>query len=156
MTSRRLHNQGDRGSAMIELPAALVGLCILALCFTALGQMLLDYHNVSGAARAAARYATKSDYDPTVSPASSSRRPTTDQVVAFAKQAASPLDPNTVDVVVSPDTVAGNGVDVAVSNTVSGGAYGLVTGTANTLLGLIGMKQLTPKTMHAHATALYE
>ena len=48
----------DTGTAMVELPLAFVVLTALALTMTALGQMFLDYHHVTGAARAAARYAT--------------------------------------------------------------------------------------------------
>jgi Flp pilus assembly protein TadG len=149
----------DRGGALVELPAVFVALTLFALCFTALGQLFIEYHHLSGAARAAARYATKSDYDPASSSASSSasaRRPTASAVVSFAKSAAAPLPAAEVDVVLAPDTAAGNGVDVQVSHKASGGAYGLVTSTANALLGLVGAGPLPPITQHAHAIAIYE
>lgn len=147
---------GEEGAAFVELPLAFVAVCIFALCFTALGQMFIEYHHVSGAARAAARYATKSDYDPATSPLSSSRRPSSNDVTAFAQQAASPLPASEVNVTLTPDTVAGNGVTVEVTHTVDGGAYGLVTDTANRLLDLIGADPLPGLTVHADATAIYE
>lgn len=146
----------DDGAALVELPLAFIALAAFALCITALGQLFLEYHHLSGAARAAARYATKSDYDPSASPSSSSRHPATGSVVAFAQQAAAPLPAAEVDVVLTPDTAAGNGVDVEVSHTAGNGAFGLVTGTANGLLRLIGAGPLPGITLHAHATAIYE
>lgn len=148
--------KNDEGAAFVELPIVFIAISVFALCFTALGQIFVEYHHVSGAARAAARYATKSDYDPAQSPLSSSRRPSSAQVAAFAQQAAKPLDPATVGVTLTPDSAVGNGLNVEVTHTVDSGAYGLVTDTANRLLGLIGGGPLPGLTLHADATALYE
>jgi Flp pilus assembly protein TadG len=163
MTAHRMtaHRRDRRrrdaiGAAMVELPFTFVAISVLVLCITALGQVMLDYHHVSGAARAGARYATKSDYDPTRVPASSSRRPTDAEVVAFTTQAAEPLPPADVDVDLAPDDFAGPGLTVAVSHTVDGGAYGLVVGTANALLGVLHLDPLPGITVRATATALYE
>ena len=144
------------GAAMVELPLTFVAISVLVLCITALGQVMLDYHHVSGAARAGARYATKSDSDPTRVPASASRRPTAAEVVAFTTQAAAPLPDTEVDVELTPDDLAGSGLTVAVSHPVGGGAYGLVTGTANALLGVLDLDPLPGITVRATATALYE
>jgi hypothetical protein len=77
-------------------------------------------------------------------------------VAAFAQHAAAPLPAAEVGVSLTPDSVAGLGVTVHVSRTAGGGAYGLVTGTANRLLGLVGAERLPPVTLHADATAIYE
>ena len=151
----RVTSENDSGAALVELPLVFIAFCAFALCFCALGQLFLEYHHLSGAARAAARYATKSDYDPSASPLTSSRRPTDGAVIAFAQSAAAPLPAAEVDVVLTPDTAAGNGVDVEVSHAAGSGAYGLVTATANSVLGLVGLS-LPPITLHAHATAIYE
>jgi Flp pilus assembly protein TadG len=148
-------NRRDEGAALVELSFVFVVLCIFALCFTALGQLFIEYHHVSGAARAAARYATKADYDPTRVPASSSRRPTAEEVAAFARQAAAPLPAAEIGVALAPDSAAGNGLNVRVTHTAQGGAYGLVTGMANAFLGFVGA-ELPPVTLHADATAIYE
>jgi hypothetical protein len=60
-----------------------------------------------------------------------------------------------VAVTLTPDRAAGNGVNVDVRHTAQGGAYGVVTGMANRLLGLVGGR-LPTVTVHADATALYE
>lgn len=148
--------QFDEGAAIVELPLVFIAFCVFALCFTALGQMFLDYHHISGAARAAARYATKSDYDPTNTVDPSSRRPSDDAVRAFAVNTASPLTVNPTDVQLVPDTAAGNGVDVVVTYTENSGAFAFITGTANGVLSLIGAGHLSPVTIKAHATAIYE
>jgi Flp pilus assembly protein TadG len=152
MSRRHLHR--DEGAALVELPVVFVAFCLFALAFTAVGQMWIEYHHLTGAARAAARYATKSDYDPTTG--SSSRRPSPDQVAAFAKQAASPLPAGEVHVTLTPDTAAGDGVDIHVEHTVDSPAYRAVTGLFNGVLGLVGRKPIPPLTMHADATAIYE
>jgi hypothetical protein len=154
--SRRPRRHDERGSALVELPLAFVAISILALCITALGQLLLEYHHLTGAARAAARFATKSDYDPTVSPPSASRRPSADRVTAYAVDAASPLPADEVGVTLAADDVAGPGITVEVRHHVNGGAYGLVTTTANGLLGLLGAGPLPDVTLRATSTAIYE
>jgi hypothetical protein len=148
------HNED--GSAIVELPFTFIAITIFVLCVTALGQVLLEYHHVSGAARAGVRYATKSDYDPMRATATSSRRPSEAEIVAFTQQAAAPLPPADVTVGLIPDTIAGPGLTVTASHDVSGGAYGVVTGTANALLGLLTIDPLPDVTVHASSTALYE
>jgi Flp pilus assembly protein TadG len=153
MTRRIRRTRGnDQGAAFVELPFVFIAFLLLALCFTALAQLFLDYHHLSGAARAAARYATKADYDP-ATPAPP--KPSAAEVEAFAAQAASPLGVGSGDVQINPDTVAGNGVDVVVTHTEAGGAYGLVTGTVNRVLALFGTR-LPSITLSAHATAINE
>jgi len=153
MTRLRRRGHDDRGAALVELPFVFIAFLLLALCFTALAQMFLDYHHLSGAARAAARYATKADYDPN---SATPPKPTAAEVAAFAAQSAAPLsiDPKT-DVAIVPDTAAGNGVDVQITHTEGGGAYGLVTGTVNNVLAMFGTHLPTLK-LTAHAVALNE
>ena len=157
MTETRVRRvrRDDNGTALVELPLAFVVLTALALTITALGQLFLDYHHVTGAARAAARYATKSDYDPTAAP-SSSRRPSPDEVVAFATQSAAPLTASKLSVGLAPDTQAGDGLTVDIRYAESGGAYGLITTTARRLFNLIGLDIDPNVSIHATATALYE
>lgn len=154
-TLRARTRRDETGTAMVELPLAFVVLTALALTITALGQLFLDYHHVTGAARAAARYATKSDYDPTVAP-STSRRPTEDEVKAFAAQSAQPLTASKLTVGLAPDTAAGEGLTVDIRYAESGGAYGLITDTAKHLFNLIGLDLNPNVSIHATATALYE
>lgn len=142
MRSRR----DQRGAALVELPPAFVAVAVFALCITALGQLLLEYHHLTGAARAAARYATKSD----------PRHPPAEQVTAFAADAAEPVPADEVVVVLTPDDVAGTGVTVEVRHRPNGGAYGLVNTTANGLLGLLGVGPLPDVTLRATSTAIYE
>lgn len=151
-----MSRRDQRGTALVELPAAFVAIAVLALCITALGQLLLEYHHLTGAARAAARYATKADYDPTRVPATSSRRPSSGEVVAYARDAASPLPAADVAVSLASDDVAGDGLQVEVSHRPSGGAYELVTSTANGLLRLVGAGPLPDVTLRATSTAIYE
>jgi hypothetical protein len=141
---------------LVELPLAFIAIAVFGLCITALGQLLLEYHHLTGAARAAARYATKADYDPTVTPPSASRRPSEERVTAFATDAAAPVPPDEVQVVLTPDDVAGTGVTVEIRHRPNGGAYGLVTTTANGLLGLLGVGPLPDVTLRATSTAIYE
>ena len=150
------HRRTDRGAAIVELPLVFVAVSIFVLCVTALGQVLLDYHHVSGAARAGARYATKSDFDPTRAPVSATRRPSDAEVVEFTRRAAAPIAPEQIDVEVAPDPIVGRGAVVAASHTVSGGPYDLVTGTANALLDLLTLGPLPPVTVRATSTAVYE
>ena len=153
---RRPRAKNDVGAALVELPMTFIAIGLFALCLTAIGQVMLEYHHVSGASRAAARYATKSDYDPMRSPASTSRRPEVVEVVAFGKQAADPLPAAEVAVDVTPDDIAGAGVTVTVSHVVDGAAYDLVTSTANAFLRVLTLDPLPPVTVRASSTAIYE
>lgn len=149
----------QRGSAMVELPFAFIGLATLILTIAALGQVLLDYQHLAGAARASARYATRSEYDPARSPATSSRRPSNGEVVAFAQQAADPIPAGGVVAQVSRDNLTGrpgDEVTVTLDYTVEGGAFGFVTETVNRLGGLIGLPALPPVQLHSTATGVYE
>lgn len=149
----------ERGAAVVELPLAFIGLTLLALTIVAIGQVLLDYQHLSGAARASARYATRSEYDPSRVPATSSRRPTTGEVLSFARQSADPLPAPAVEGALSADNLAGRAGDemtVTLEYQVQGGAYGLVTGAVNKLGGLIGLPALPAVTLHSSATGVYE
>ena len=150
----------ERGAAIVELPFAVVAICILSLGFLALGQLFLDQQHLTAASRAAARYATKAEPDPTVSPASSARRPSSAQVQTFAANAASPLPAGSVTVTLSPGDNAlgrpGDQVTVTVGHAETGGAYGLIASVVNGLGSLIGMKPSPAPTLHASTTAVYE
>ena len=139
-------NRDERGTALVELPAAFIAISVFMLCVTALGQLLLEYHHLTGAARAAARYATKSD----------PRLPAADDVVVYARDAAAPVPASEVDVRLTPDDIAGTGITVEVRHRVNGGAYELVTSTANGLLQLVGADPLPDVTLRATSTAIYE
>jgi Flp pilus assembly protein TadG len=149
----------DEGAALIELPLAFIALTYLALNVVAMGQVLLDYQHLAGASRAAARYATRSEYDPARSPATTARRPATGEVLAFAQSAADPLPASAVAGRLSQDNLAGRAGDevtVTLTYTVTGGAFGLVTNTVNALGGLLGLPDLPPVNLHSTATAVYE
>ena len=151
--------RGEEGASMVELPLAFIAVTLLALTVVAMGQVLLDYQHLAGAARASARYATRSEYDPSRSPATSSRRPTTSEVVTFAKESADPLPADGVVGQLSADNLsgrAGDEVTVTLEYQVSGGAFGFVTNTVNALGGLIGLPDLPTVTLHSAATGVYE
>jgi len=155
----RASGRGEEGASMVELPLAFIAVTLLALTVVAMGQVLLDYQHLAGAARASARYATRSEYDPSRSPASSSRRPTTSEVVSFAKESADPLPADGVVGQLSADNLsgrAGDEVTVTLEYEVSGGAFGFVTNTVNALGGLIGLPDLPTVTLHSAATGVYE
>lgn len=149
----------ERGTALIELPAAFIALTYLALTLVALGQVLLDYQHLAGAARASARYATRSEYDPARSPATAARRPATGEVLTFAQAAADPLPAASVNGSMSADNLAGRAGDevtVTLTYTVGGGAFAFVTNTVNAMGGLLGLPNLPTVNLHSSATAVYE
>jgi Flp pilus assembly protein TadG len=151
--------RNDRGTALVELPAAFIGLTLLALTLVALGQVLLDYQHLSGAARAAARYATRSEYDPARVPATSSRRPTTGEVLSFAEASSDPLAASNLQGALSADNLTGKPGDeltVTLTYKVAGGAFGFVSNTVNKLGGLFNVQPLPPVTLHSSATGVYE
>lgn len=156
--TRRI-KRDERGTALVELPIAFIALTYLALTLVALGQVLLDYQHLAGATRAAARYATRSEYDPARSPATAARRPATGEVLTFAQAAADPLPAGSVNASMSADNLAGrpgDEVTVTLTHTVGGGAYAIVTNTVNALGGLFGLPNLPPVNLHSSATAVYE
>jgi Flp pilus assembly protein TadG len=149
----------ERGTALVELPIAFIALTYLALTLVALGQVLLDYQHLAGATRAAARYATRSEYDPARAPATAARRPATGEVLTFAQAAADPLPAGSVNASMSADNLAGrpgDEVTVTLTHTVGGGAYAIVTNTVNALGGLLGLPNLPTVNLHSSATAVYE
>lgn len=155
----RMTRKDESGAAFVELPIAFIALTYLALTIVALGQVLLEYQHLAGAARAAARYATRSEYDPARSPATAARRPATGEVLTFAQAAADPLPAGSVSGSLSADNLAGRAGDevtVTLTHTVGGGAYALVTNTVNALGGLIGLPALPTVNLHSTATAVYE
>src|SRR5260370_17065473 len=81
----------ERGASIVEAPFAIIAITFFAIGVVAFAQIMLSYQHLTGATRAAARYAAKNDYDPTKSPASAARRPGSVDVSSFATTAASPL-----------------------------------------------------------------
>jgi hypothetical protein len=148
---------------MVEAPFAILTVLFLAMGAIAFAQIMLSYQHLTGSTRAAARFAAKNDYDPTLSPATSSRRPSTAQVTSFTSLDASPLNLATIGVTNDGGTdnasgSVGQAVRVSVNADVNDGAYRLVSSLVNGLGSLFGASQVLPYPyrIHSEAVALYE
>ena len=161
--------RSERGASIVEAPFAIITIVFFAIGVVAFAQIMLSYQHLTGATRAAARYAAKNDYDPTKSPASAARRPGSVDVSTFATTDAGPLTLTKVEVWVNgavapnptPDNTAGTigqPVRVLAEADVNDGAYHLATGLVNGLASLFGGTQVLPYPyrIHSEAVALYE
>ena len=148
---------------MVEAPFAILVVIFLAMGAVAFAQIMLSYQHLTGSTRAAARFAAKNDYDPTLSPASANRRPSSAEVTSFASLDANPLNLAVIGVTNDggTDNASGNvgqAVRVSASADVNDGAYRLVTDLVNGLGSLFGASQVLPYPyrIHSEAVALYE
>ena len=175
-SARRL--RGDEGGAMVEAPLVLIVVAFLALGVLAFVEVMRDYQHLTSATRAAARYASKSEYDPTLNVPSAAQRPDTQHVYDMANQDAAQLTPPAnltfslqvctpgVTLNVAPNCTGnqnnagqiGQMVTVRGSYTITNGAYNLVSGLSNGLAGFFGGGDVLPKnfTIHSEAAASYE
>jgi Flp pilus assembly protein TadG len=157
--------RSERGASIVEAPIAIIVITFFAIGVVAFAQIMLSYQHLTGATRAAARYAAKNDYDPTKSPASAARRPGSVDVSTFATTDAGPLSLTKVDVYVNGVTTTDNAVGnvgqtvrVLAEADVNDGAYHLATGLVNGLASFFGGTQVLPYPyrIHSEAVALYE
>lgn len=170
--------RGEHGVSVVEAPFVLIVIAFLAIGVLGFVQMFTAYQHLTSASRAAARYATKLDYDPTV-PSPTFNRPDRQHVIDFAKSAAPEFDPVKDDLqvgvlVCNPDNDVndtgcdpatdnnaaqpGQHVHVSVRATVSNGPYTLIAGLVDGLGDFFGGGDVLPKTVHLHseAVAAYE
>jgi len=133
-------------------------------------QIFIQYQHLTSATRAAARYATKADYDPTGSPPRWGTRPSTQNVKDFAQNSGSEFKSLTVDVNVcqtddttcpSTDNATGTPaqhVHVKATATITDGPYNLISGLVDGLGGFFGGGDAIPRniTIHSEAVAAYE
>ena len=160
----RRARRNERGVSVVETPIIVIVIALFSLGVVAFAQIMLSYQHLTGATRAAVRYAAKNDYDPTKSPATSARRPSTADVSGFATSDASPLTLASVGVTNTggTDNSAGNvgqSVNVSASADVNDGAYQLASSLVNGLASLLpGGHQVLPYPyrIHSEAVALYE
>ena len=161
----RRTRRDERGASIVEAPFAIIAIVFFAIGVVAFAQIMLSYQHLTGATRAAARFAAKNDYDPTKSPASAARRPGSVDVSTFATTDANPLTLTKVDVYVNGVTTTdntagtvGQPVRVRAEADVNDGAYHLATGLVNGLASFFGGTQVLPYPyrIHSEAVALYE
>ena len=172
---KRSRLSGEQGVSIVEAPFVLIVIAFLAIGVLGFVQLFMQYQHLSSAARSAARFATKADYDPTSSNPSWNARPGSPAVVDYAKNAAPELASNkdwraTIEVCNDPAHDAGcSGADnataqpgwhahVSTSAEVSEGPYTLIAGLADGLADFVGGGDVLPKTVHLHseAVAAYE
>src|SRR5437764_4995701 len=82
---------GEQGVSIVEAPFVLIVIAFLAIGVLGFVQLFMQYQHLTSAARSAARFATKADYDPTSPTPSWNARPDSPAVVAYADNAAREL-----------------------------------------------------------------
>jgi hypothetical protein len=168
---------GERGVSVVEAPIVLIVIAFFALGVMAFVQIFIQYQHLTSATRASARYAAKSDYDPTLPNPTWGTRPDSDRVEDFTRKAAPEFPDNETDfpVVVSvcPDpsddasctTGINNSagtpaqyVHVNASTKIGAGPYQLIAGLVNGLGSFFGGGDVIPAqvTIRSEAVAAYE
>jgi len=171
---------GDQGVSVVEAPVILIVIAFLALGVLGFVQIFIQYQHLTSAARSAARYATKADYDPTSATPSWNARPYSKDVRDFAANAApelsgAPPDDHDwkADVQVCNKPATDAGCDPTIDNNtaqpgwhahvltsarVSDGPYPMIAGLVDGLAGFFGGGDVLPRTVHLHseAVAAYE
>src|SRR5688500_5369220 len=79
---REIDLRDERGSALVEAPAAIAIVLLLVMGFLTLVQAAWTHHQLADAVRDGSRYATRADWDPE-SAFTGSRRRTEDEVRAW-------------------------------------------------------------------------
>jgi Tfp pilus assembly protein PilV len=175
---RKFRLSGEQGVSVVEAPFVLIVIAFLAIGVLGFVQIFMQYQHLTSAARSAARYATKADYDPTKTNPSWNARPFSDDVKTYAATAAPELstDPKhawNADIQVCTDPANDAGCDPAINNNtaqpgwhahvstsakVSEGPYTLIAGLVDGLADFFGGGDVLPKTVHLHseAVAAYE
>src|SRR5437763_3025859 len=163
----------ERGVSVVEAPFVLIVIAFFALGVLGFVQLFIQYQHLTSATRAAARYATKADYDPSAKPPVWGTRPKTGDVVAFAQKSGSEFSNMGVGLqVCNPDdkgdltcpsadnTTATPAQHVHVKGTaeITDGPYTLISGLVDGLAGFFGGGDAIPKhiTIHSEAVAAYE
>jgi len=101
------------------------------------------YMSMSRAASAGIRYATRVDTHPRQSSVGLTRRPTTTEVQDFVREAASPLELDSVTVDPEPaGALPGEAITVTVTHGVS---YGPLASVANTVAAAFGGRGILPE-----------
>jgi Flp pilus assembly protein TadG len=163
---------GQDGVSVVEAPFVLIVLAFLALGVLAFVQIFVSYQHLTSATRSAARYATKADYDPSQATPHYTTRPSKDEVVAFAQNAAPEFKaPNqstwqvsacqTDDTTCTVDSNAGTPaerVHVSGKAVLDDGPYTLISGLVDGLGQFFGGGDILPRkvTIHSEAVAAYE
>src|SRR4051812_47866618 len=89
----RTRLSGERAASVVEAPIVLITIAFFALGVLGFVQIFTQYQHLTSATRAAARYATKADYDPSQATPKWSTRPAGADVVAYAEKSAPEFDP---------------------------------------------------------------
>ena len=166
MKAKRFSGQG--GVSVVEAPIVLIVIAFIALGVLAFVQVFRSYQHLTSASRAAARYASKADYDPSRPNPSWTTRPSSDDVKGYAVSAAPELTASdwVVSVCQNDDKTCtandnngapGQHVHVKGTTTVNDGAYTLISGLANGVGSFFGGKVLPDAiTLRSEAVAAYE
>lgn len=103
---KRKRNRGatrrgdERGSAMVEAPAAIIVILSIGMGAFFIGNLVLRYHQLEEAVSSGARYGARAQHIPGGGPA---RRRTAAEIAAFTQQAAAPLGSVTVEITCGDD-----------------------------------------------------
>jgi Flp pilus assembly protein TadG len=81
--------KNERGAAMVEAPLCIVIVLLLSMGILTLTQVVWTHMDLASAARDGARYAGRTEWDPSATPVTLERHRTIDQIKAFAAEAAS-------------------------------------------------------------------
>ena len=93
-------HERERGTSMVETPVAILMLLVLGMGAFWVGNIVTRFHELEDAVHAGARYASRAYAHPD----HSGRRRTEPEIVNFTKDAAEPLDRNTMTVTVKCGT----------------------------------------------------
>lgn len=98
---RGTHRRRDeRGSAMVEAPAAIIVILSIGMGAFFIGNLVLRYHQLEEAVASGARYGARAQLVPG---AGAARRRTAAEITAFTQQAAKPLGAVTVEITCGDD-----------------------------------------------------
>ena len=161
---------GQRGASVVEAPIVLIVIAFFALGVLGFVQIFTQYQHLTSAARAAARYAAKADYDPSQATPKWGTRPLAGDVQAYATKASPEFKNGSWTVWVcnsdetgctaSPDNSGTPAQHVHVKGTaeITDGPYTLISGLVDGLSGFFGGGDAIPKhiTIHSEAVAAYE
>ena len=157
--SARARKRNESGTAVVELAIAVPVILLIAFGIITFTQVVYTHLNLSSGVRAGARYAARSDYDPSADVPTAARRRTADEVRAYTADASNPAgvkaddcgaDPDScVDVrategtagpaVELEDTIAGDTVTVTATRKVHNSLYQLAADATNAVGGILGL-----------------
>ena len=151
--------RSESGAAVVELAIALPVVLFIAFGVITFTQVVYTHLNLSSGVRAGARYAARSDYDPSAEVPTSARRRTAAEVRSYTAEASDPAGVKAVDCGADPhscvdvrategnggptveleDTIAGDTVTVTATRKVHNSLYQLAADATNAVGGILGL-----------------